>query len=102
MIASLSSLPIHFTFDKALLYTVTKTFRLFSYRLVNERTMQGVFIARDGSAVSLIGPRSLFPKKRQEIDVPFMGKELGFLSLGFDMAEPLEAAPEKVVTEMYT
>lgn len=102
MTASLSSLPIHFTFDKALPYTVTKTFRLFSYRLVDEQTMQGVFIARDGSAVSLIGPRSIFPKKRQEIDVPFIGNELEFLSLGFHTVDGLEQAPAKVIEEMYT
>lgn len=64
--------------------------------------MQGVLVARDGLSFQVIGPRSLFPKKRQEVDVPVDGSMLDFISLGFVVAEQLDRAPHKVINEMYT
>jgi hypothetical protein len=102
MIASLSATPLHFTFDKELSYTMTKTFRLFSSFPLNGSTTQGVFIAKDRGAFRVIGPTETFPKKRGEIDVPVVDLGLDFGSLGFDSVELIELAPLKVVEEMFT
>lgn len=102
MRSTITSKPFHITFDADLPYTVTKTFRLFSSFPLTSDLTQGVIVAKDGTCFRLIGLHSLFPKKRQEVNVPVDGNALFFDSMGFSSVEPLDAAPHKVVEEMFT
>lgn len=102
MTASISATPFHVVFDVDLPYTVTKTFRVFSSFPLNDEMTQGVIVAKDGTSFCVIGPKSTFPKKRKEVNIPVDGGELFFEATGFVMADQLDNAPHKVINEMFT